>query len=215
MWKLNCTAGDKSDDLLEDLEEKLQAMRVGDDFGGGLINEYLCFGAMCNIMSCDLKDPAMFWCVCMQERDDIGENIYITELRKRKKYRHAKVLMFHKHSPSNLIDLIYFCWHVLICPSYQDGKWVKTVLTEDVKDFAGPDRVGTGDMRMGLRAPVLRRVEGGVWLENDSLTLQETIRLRCRRICTCRIGIDGTRASSWALTAWGRACTWTRSMRTC
>ena len=25
---------------------------------------------------------------------------------------------------------------------YQDGKWVKTVLTEDVKDVAGPDRVG-------------------------------------------------------------------------
>ena len=56
---------------------------------------------------------------------------------------------------------------------------MKTVLTEDVKDFAGPDRVGTGDMRMGPRVPVLRRVEGGVWLENDSLALQETCLFYC------------------------------------
>lgn len=65
--------GDKSDDLLEDLEEKLQAM---------------------------------------EDRDDVGNDCYITELRRLKKYRHPK-----------------------------DNAWVKSVLKEDVKDFAGHDRV--------------------------------------------------------------------------
>ena len=55
-----------------------------------------------------------------------------------------------------LIFVDQICLHRLhsLC---QDGKWVKTVLTEDVKDIAGPDRV-SGDDLVDLCSFVLRHV---------------------------------------------------------